>query len=68
MNGLVNIISLEPGTRISLADGATAEVVSNPRDGIWVFVRYLAAPHDPAQGGREEMVFAQDVAAVLETP
>ena len=68
MNGMVNIISLEPGTKISLADGATAEVVSNPRDGIWVFVRYLAALNDPAQEGREEMVFAQDAVAVLETP
>ncbi len=52
MNGTVNIISLEPGTKISLADGATAEVVSTPWDGIWVFVRYLTAPNDPAQGGK----------------
>ncbi len=67
MNRIVNLISLETGARIGLVSGATAEVISNPRDGVWVFVRYLSSPDDPSQVGAEDMVFAQDVVEVLET-
>ena len=37
-------------------------------DGVWLFVRYLSSPNDPALEGSEDMVFAADVAEVLETP
>jgi hypothetical protein len=47
-----------------LADGAEAEVVSNPTDGVWLFARYLNAPSDPTRVGQEEMIFAPDVVAV----
>jgi hypothetical protein len=57
----INIRILEPGTRIALIDGATAEIVSNPSDGVWVFARYLSSPDDPARIGSEEMIFAQDI-------
>jgi hypothetical protein len=57
----INIRVLEPGTRIALIDGATAEIVSNPSDGVWVFARYLSSPDDPARIGSEEMIFAQDI-------
>jgi hypothetical protein len=57
----VNIRAIPPGTRIALLDGATAEVVSNPADGVWVFARYLSAPADPSLVGQEEMIFAQDI-------
>jgi hypothetical protein len=60
----INIRTLTPGTRIVLADGAVAEIVSNPADGVWLFARYLEAPRDPALVGQEEMIFAQDVVAV----
>jgi len=43
------------------SDDATAEVLSNPKDGVWLFVRYLTSPEDPNQVGEEDMVFAQDV-------
>ena len=56
--------ALAPGTRITLADGAEAEIVSNPADGVWLFARYLAAPRDPAMVGQEDMIFAADVVAV----
>ena len=55
---------LAPGTWIVLVDGADAEIVSNPLDGVWVFARYLSSPRDPTLVGQEEMVFAQDVVAL----
>jgi len=60
----INIRVLPEGTRITLADGATAEVVSNPNDGVWLFARYLSSPRDAALVGQEEMIFAQDVVEV----
>ena len=60
----INIRTLGAGTRITLADGATAEVVDNPADGVWVFARYLSSPRDPSLVGQEEMIFAQDVVEI----
>lgn len=64
MSEPVNIRLLGPGTRISLADGATAEIVSNPLDGVWVFARYLTSPDNPVRVGSEEMIFAQDIVEI----
>jgi hypothetical protein len=64
MSELVNTRSLTPGMQIVLIDGAVAEVVSNPLDGVWVFARYVSAPDDPGRVGSEEMIFAQDIAEV----
>ena len=64
MSDPVNIRALAPGTRVALADGAVAEIVSNPADGVWLFARYLEAPRDPALVGQEDMIFAQDVIGV----
>jgi hypothetical protein len=64
MSDPINIRELAPGTRVVLTDGAVAEVVSNPADGVWLFARYLEAPRDPALIGQEEMIFAQDVVEV----
>jgi hypothetical protein len=60
----INIRTLEPGTRVALVDGATAEIVSNPADGVWVFARYLSSPGDPARVGSEDMIFAQDIVEI----
>ena len=68
MSEMINLRLLEPGTTISLSDGSTAEVVSNPLDGVWVFARYLSSPSDSSQVGTEAMIFAQDVMEVLEGP
>ena len=65
MAEIVNLITIEEGATISTMNGATAEVVSNPKDGVWVFVKYLTAPDDPDLVGTEDMVFAQDIAEVL---
>lgn len=67
MSSIINLRLLEPGATIGLSDGSTAEVVSNPMDGVWVFVRYLSSPNDPSQEGSEDMVFAADVVELLET-
>jgi len=64
MSEPVNIRLLGPGTRIVLDDGATAEIVSNPLDGVWVFARYLSSPADPARVDSEEMIFAQDIVKI----
>jgi len=62
MNTSINIRDLAVGTRIVLENGAEAEIVDNPRDGVWLFARYLSSPDDAALVGIEEMIFAQDVA------
>ena len=66
MSDPINIRSLPPGTQIALMDGAVAEVVSNPADGVWLFARYIESPRDPTLIGQEEMIFAQDVLEVRE--
>jgi len=65
---MINLRLLEPGTRVALSDGSTAEIVSNPKDGIWVFARYLSSPRDTSLVGTEEMVFAQDIVEIREAP
>ncbi|MGA8549467.1 MAG: hypothetical protein WB678_04435 [Stellaceae bacterium] len=66
MSELVNTRLLTPGMQIVLVDGAIAEVVSNPLDGVWVFARYLSSPTDPSVVGSEEMIFAQDIVEARE--
>ena len=68
MSELVNTRLLTPGMQIVLVDGAVAEVVSNPLDGVWVFARYLSSPVDPSVVGSEEMIFAQDIAEIRAAP
>ena len=65
MADIVNLIELEPGQQVRLGSGATAAVVSNPKDGVWLFVRYLTSPDDPEQVGAKDLVFAQDVTDLL---
>ena len=62
---MINVLQLEPGDRVRLTDQATAEVVSNPRDGVWIMVRYLTAAGHPEQEGTEELVFAETIEELL---
>jgi hypothetical protein len=64
MSGTINVRELPMGARLVLASGATAEVVSNPGDGVWLFARYLTSTDDLALIGQEDMIFAQDVVEV----
>ena len=65
MAEVVNLITLEPGAKVATTAGATVEVVDNPKDGIWVFAKYLTCPDDPSLEGTEDMFFAQDLVEVL---
>ena len=64
MSAPINVRDLAPGTLVVLTGGAEAEIIDNPRDGIWLFARYRSSPRDPALIGREEMIFAPDVVAL----
>ena len=59
----VPIRELEPGDRIRLKGNILAEVVDNPRDGMWIIVRYLETPEGPATGHDSEMIMADEVIA-----
>jgi hypothetical protein len=63
MSAPINIRDLAPGTSVVLTDGAEAEIVDNPGDGIWLFARYLSSPSDPTLVGQEDMIFAQNIVA-----
>ena len=51
---------LPVGARLILSNGSEVEIVENPLDGQWVFVRPVGSDQDP------EMVFAADVAELPE--
>ena len=61
MVDVVNLINLVPGEKLAVSSGAIVEVATTPKDGVWVFARYLSAPGDPSLVGTEEMFFAQDI-------
>lgn len=60
-DGPINVRDLAAGTKVVLLSGAEAEIIDNPRDGVWLFARYLKSPDNPDLVGQEEMIFAQDV-------
>jgi hypothetical protein len=64
MSDPVNVRDLAVGTRVVLGSGAEVEIVSNPRDGVWLFARYLSSAEDPGMVGTEEMIFAQEVVEI----
>lgn len=64
---IINVLTLEPGTHVRLVGDVIAEVVANPHDGVWLLLRYVAAPGNPDQVESEEMVFAEDVLEVIES-
>ena len=68
MREVVNLLNLVEGDVVEMSDGATVEVLSNPRDGMWIFGRYITSPSDPSQEGTEEMVFAQEIVGQVKTP
>ena len=66
MAEVVNVRLLKAGDKIKISHGATAVVVSNPLDGVWIFASYLTSPEDTSLEGTEDMIFAQDIIEVLE--
>ena len=65
MPEVVNLITLDEGAKLATTAGATVEVVENPKDGVWVFAKYVTCPDDPSLVGTEDMFFAQDIVEVL---
>jgi hypothetical protein len=63
-----NAREVRAGATIRLVNDATAEVIDNPRDGMWLLCRYLTSPDNPEQVGETEPVFVHDVVEVLEAP
>ena len=61
MSDPINIRGLAAGTTVVLLSGAEVEIVDNPKDGVWLFARYVKSPDDPALIGQEEMIFAQEI-------
>lgn len=47
--------ALPVGTRLIMRDGTEVEIVENPKDGQWLFVRPAGSDQDA------ELVFASDV-------
>ncbi|MBB5215519.1 hypothetical protein [Parapusillimonas granuli] len=66
-NKTLNLMDLVPGMRVSLSDGAVAEVVENPQDGSWIICRYLSHPAMPnlVEAG-EQPVFATDIEGIVQ--
>ena len=61
---MINVISIEAGTRVKLTTGAIGEVVDNVGDGQWLSIRYISAP-DESIVGEEELCHASDIVAVV---
>lgn len=66
-NKTLNLMELAPGDHVTLADGATAEVVENPQDGSWLICRYLSHPTAPQllEAG-EQPIFATDILEIVQ--
>ena len=39
----IDLMTLAEGSKVSTTAGATVEVVDNPKDGVWVFAKYLTS-------------------------
>ena len=60
----VSLQDVPEGTKVKLADGVIAEVTANPRDGGWLFIKFIEYPGDPSRVGKDDMVFCADVLGV----
>lgn len=65
INDTVILRDVPVGAKVRLRNGAVGEVTANPRDGAWLFLRYLESP-DPAQVGTDGNAFATEVIAVVD--
>jgi len=55
---------IDPGTRLRLKGGIIAVVDDNPRDGMWIVVKYLETPDGPVESDQIEMVMTDDVLGI----
>jgi hypothetical protein len=61
---MIELIGIEPGTRLRIAGGITAEVLESLNDE-WVRVRLTEVPDGRGNAGTEELCHATDVIEVL---
>ena len=67
-NAQVHLRDLNPGDTIKVIQGGTVEVVMNPRDGLWLVVRYVEAPPEgPESVGEDQMLYFEDVGELVST-
>jgi hypothetical protein len=66
INDSVMVQNLPEGMKVKLRNGALVEITGNPRDGGWLFVKYLEFDKDPSMVGADEMAFCTDVIEILE--
>ena len=64
-NDTVSLQDIPEGSKVRLRGGAIAEVTANPRDGGWVFIRFIEHPDDPSRVGDDDMAFCTDVLAIV---
>ncbi len=59
----VQLLELKAGDRVKLHDGSVHEIVSNPRDGIWVETRPVSqdAPPQGAPADETVMTHCQEI-------
>ncbi|GEM_PF-957843 len=62
----LDLVAVPQGAKLQLVGGRIAEVIDNPRDGMWVLLRILEAPDEPGAEGEEELVFWADIAGIIE--
>ena len=61
----VDLMDVPEGAKVRLRNGAIAEVTANPRDGGWLFIRFIEHPDDPSKVGEDDMAFCTDVLALV---
>lgn len=54
---MLNLMDVQPGQFIRMKSGATAEVVENVGDGMWLKAKF--------EGEDEELVFCEDIAELV---
>ena len=61
----IGLQDLPEGSKVRLRSGAIAEVTANPRDGGWIFIRFIENPDDPSRVGEDDMAFCTDVVGIV---
>ena len=61
----VSLQDVPEGTKVKMAGGVIAEVTANPRDGGWLFIKFVEYPENPSRIGEDDMVFCADVLGVV---
>lgn len=64
---ITKLQDVEPGAKLRLMGDAVGEVVTNPKDGYWILVRYVSFSNDPEREGTEDLVFVTDILEELES-